>query len=1708
MQFRACNLLDSLRHLSLRMQTQKKSKHIGQRILKGTLKVVLFLLAFIILLFLLILTPPVQRFATTRVETYLEKKLKTKVQIGAISIGLPRKVVLENIYIEDQAKDTLLSGESIKADITLLKLLSSEVEINELTLNNITAKVTRVLPDTAFNFQFIVDAFITEKTAVPDTAAAAPLKLAISKLELDNFRVVYKDVITGNDMFANLKNLRAEIDSIDLTGLHFNVPSLKVDGLVTNIQQTKPLVDGILETPDSSTNAVTATAPVMDLDFGVVDLTNIHVNYGNEVSAFFTQFNIGQLRVDGKDMDLANQSVHLQKIKLANAASVIRLGKKVQAKLVQKEVEQEVKEQVQQPWKIRIDEIEIDNNSLAFDNDNTPAQDYGIDFAHMRGDSLTLHLKNLVMNPDSMAASVTRGSFREKSGFILTALEGDLLYAYNQAYLKNLLIRTPGTELKRNAVLEYASFDALAKNFEQTVFDFDITNSYVQVKDILAFAPQLRFQPAFSNPSDIWHFNLVGNGTMNRLNIESLQFDGFKNTQVDASGVLAGLTNPNEAGGTFTIRRLHTSQSDIASFTGQRLSNAQMNLPETFLVAGTLSGNIANLATNLNLSTSSGNVSMNGRFANLTNPTRARYAATLTTRSLQVGRIIRNNAIGALTTTFTVNGTGFTPEAMNAVFKGAVQNVGYDGYTYRNINLIGSLRQSIFNVTTDIRDPNINLTATASGNMATASSFKLDAFVDSIKTFPLGFTPQPLVFRGKIDADIASANPDNLVANLLVSKALLVANGERIPIDSIQLESGRNANGNFIMVQSDFISARLEGQYQLAELGAIIQHNLQPYFAISPTPVNGKLQPYNFSFRADVANSPFLSAFMPGLQINEPIHAEGTIAEGQGIQASVTSPALVFGPTQITGLSMNVATTNAGLKLTGNVGQLKNGNAFHIYNTQINATALNNIIDFSLGVDDRNNRDKYFIGGVFSQPAAGTYSFRLKPDSLLLNYDRWTVSANNEIKVSPSAIFANQFILQKAGQQLSLQSGTGSGAQPLTLQFTNFQLATLTGFLKSDSLLAGGSLNGAVTFQNLMQQPLFTSNLTISDLSLKQDTIGNINLQVNNTAENRYNINTTLTGRGNDIQVTGSLTPQAKDIAMDIDVAVRSLQLSTMEGALATALYNASGTITGNVAVNGTTAAPDVVGELNFNGAKFNTVFLGGDFTIDNEKLRVTDDGFVFDSFSIRDSANNALTLNGTVLTPNFINYNFDLNVNATNFRALNTQKKNNSIYYGQLYLSTAMHIDGTETSPVIDGTVSINKGTNLSIVVPQAEPGVAQREGVVEFVDMDAPGNDSLFLAYDSLNASALVGFDIAANIEINKEAILNVVIDEANGDFLNVRGEGLLTAGIDQSGKVTLTGSYQMEEGAYELSFNLLRRRFEIEKGSKIVWLGEPTQADLDVTAVYVANTSALDLVQDQISESNTTLRTRYLQKLPFEVHLSLGGELMKPNISFDIILPEGNRSVGKDITEQIDTRLAQIRQEPSELNKQVFALLLMNRFVGENPFQSSAGGGGFNASNLARQSVSKLLTEQLNSLAGNLIGGVELTFDVASTDDYTTGERATRTDLNVGLSKRLLSDRLTVTVGSNFELEGPQRSGGGNQQGGNSMIGNVNVNYLLSKDGRYRLRAYQKNEYQGQVDGYVIETGLGFSITMDYNQFRELFVRRRSRTADGNNSQKKTE
>ena len=1674
----------------------KKSYTLPQKIVRVFVKTIIGVLALFILIILLIQTPPVQNFARKKIQTFLANKLQTRVEIGHLYIGLPKKIVLQNIYLEDRQKDTLLSGGKVKVDIDLFKLFSNEIVINEINLESVTAKVKRMLPDTVFNFQFIVDAFTPAKQPVANADTAA-MKMAIDYVTLDKIRLIYKDVITGNDMDLWLGHFDSRIKTFDPTAMNYNVPTTHIRGVRAKVYQSKPL----MVAEPLAKDAAQAAAPIpINFAFGEMSLEDIEVDYRNDVSAFYTTMRLGDLVVHSNNLDLKNRVIDLQDITLNELNTVIRLGRKEAAKVAVKEIKKEVELEAQNDWRIVVGSIRLNNNSIQLDDDNKPKLRTGMDYAHMKAEQLTLHVNNLLFSKDSAAGEIIKGTVKEKSGFNLKTLETEFLYAHNQAYLHNLLIETPGSVIRRSAELKYPSIAALQSDFGKLQLDIDLDDTRIQVRDILVFAPDLRSQPAFANPNAVWRANGNVTGSIANLNFSPFQLSGLQNTRLDISGNISGLPDINQTRGNLVIRNLQTGRRDIMLLTPRGTIPPNITIPESIRMQGTVKGGVVAMNTNLQINTSLGNASVNGTIQNLMSPSNLEYNVKLGTRNLRLGTILQNEAsFGAFSADLAASGKGVDPKYATAKFNGIIHSAYLNKYNYKNVRLDGSLANQRAVANIDIKDPNIDLTLKGSTDLSSKfPSIHVDAFVDSLKTKPLQLTPQSVYYHGRISADFPVTDPANLQGELLVTESVLVNEGQRITFDSIYIQSGNSDSGHFVRVQSDAVNMLMVGQYNLMQLATVFQDAIQPYFAILPTYKPTVVDPYDFTLKGTIVNHPTLAAFVPDLERLDAVTVDARFSSTNGWEMNLFTPLVIYDVFRLEGVRFNAATRNGAIVFETELAQFNSGTAMHIYQTKFSGSVANNQIDFNLNIKDKIKRDKYQLAGLFKQPQKDNYSITLQQDSLLLNYDRWTVNNDNTIHFGTNGVYARNFILSRNNESLSINSLTPSGSAPVEVKFSNFRIGTILGFIQPDTLLADGSINGNLVLNNLMTQPTFTSDLTVNNLTVRSDTVGDLRMRVNNTIANTYNADVTLTGQGNDLQLAGTYNVRpANNSFFDLNLDIRQLQLKSLEGASMGAYYNGSGYLKGKFVFNGTFKDPNIDGTVSFVDAGFTPAALGSHFTIQNENITViNNEGIRFNTFTVHDSLNNTLVLNGMAYTTNFSNYQFDMTLRANNFQALNTVRTQGALYWGQLFFSTNLRILGTEQQPIIDGSVTVNEDTKLTVVLPQTDVGLVDREGIVEFIDMDSMARDSVFLVYDTLNKSSLVGFDVAANIEINREAELSIIVDAGTGDFIRMRGEGLLTGGIDPSGKITLSGSYEIEEGAYELSFNFLKRKFLLQKGSKIIWTGEPTDAELSITAIYVANTSPLDLVENQLGEAPTTIRNTYRQKLPFEVYLKLNGPMMLPEISFDIVLPEKNYGVANDIVQNVTYRLDQIRQEPSELNKQVFALLLLNRFVDENPFQSSGeGGGGLNAGTLARQSVSKLLTEQLNQLAENLIQGVDINFDLVTTEDYTTGRMQNRTDFNVALSKRLLDDRLTVTVGSNFELEGPQKS---SQNSGSNLAGNIAVDYQLTPDGRYRIRAYRRNEYEAVVEGYVVETGVSFGITLDYNRFKELF-RKRRRPAD---------
>lgn len=1639
-------------------------------LLRKTLRITAWTLGSILALFLLLVVliqvPYIQNLLKDKAVAYLEGKIHTKVRLDRIEIGLPKKVIVEGLYLEDQQRDTLLYGGKIKVDIGLFGLIRSDINIQSVDLEDVTANIHRDAQG-RFNFDYIVEAFASPEPK----KASEPTQIDLGRIHLSRTKLRFDDRFSGNDLYACIGDLQTEIKEFDLQKSVFSAPDINVDGLVVRLKQRQAAAHSDDKAPKSE------NAAPLTLLLDKIELNALDFSFDSDPAAIALAAKWNTLLLKVNELDLHRQTLDLDRLKLDGATAFVRKKKGVPATDTPSTTTADHK------WKITLREIGLADIAFRYDDDNAAPVTNGIDYAHLDLSGLSFDARNITYSSKAIAARVRSLKARERSGLHLRDFRTDVAYATTGIVLSNLYLETNDSTIQNHLAASWPSLSALKAHPEALSVDADLRKTRLAFTDILRFAPQLaRQKPFASYPNGTLYLDTKISGPLADLYIPRLQLSGLGQTRLDASGRVKGLPDASKLALDLNIRDFRLGEKDATKLLPPNALPSSIRLPETFALKGSFKGTLAQFRTRLSLGTSSGNAQINAVLdRRITN--RERYDAQVTLDRFDLGRLLRNDSIGTVTLDLKAKGMSFNPRKATGELKGRVVSAAYKGYTYRNLALSGKANAGKIQIAADMKDPNLTFALAGQGDFGgKAPAVMMRLQVDMADLEKLHLHAGPLKLRGTVDADFPVADPDDLNGRL-VAHHLFVANAtEQFPLDSIRLEAVSTAGRDSISVQSQFLSARLTGKYALTKLPGAIQKSLSRYFPMTATAT--ATDPQSADLEVNLKNDPLLFKLLPQLKNLEPATIKAAFrSETDSITLDVSIPKIVYGNITISGVKATAETTNDGLSYNLLVDNAKSGSVEIPY-TRLQGLATRENITYDLLLRDVKDKDRYRLSGTLRSDGP-RLELWLDPATLQLNYDNWTIPESNRVSFGPGGLFINELRLENKGSVIDAQSTSVAPNAPIQVAFDQFDLRTLTAIIQSKALDVSGTIDGTVDLRDLNGTAQFNSDLEIRQLTLQNKAIGDIILKVDNAAPGTLRGKLRLTGNGNDLQLDGTYTTASGNVMATLDLS--HLEMASVEALSVGNLSDSEGFLSGQIRISGAAASPSLVGELRFNEVGFRTKQLRSKFTGISETIAFDGNAIRLDRFTLHDTDGNELVVDGTVLNDSFKRFGLDLSVNSRHFKLVDSKERDNDLFYGKLYADANLRVKGDSDSPVVNGKIAIADDTDFTVVLPQQDPSIQDREGIVKFVDRDGPDMiDERVTLSDTLGTSSFRGIDASVDIEVNKDATLSLIIDKGNGDYLKLKGEARLTGGIDPSGKTTLTGRYEFTEGAYEMTFNLIRRKFDIKDGSYILWTGEPTSADVNITAVYRAEAAPIDLVENQIANLSPEQRNRYKQRIPFDTQLKMNGQLMKPDITFDIVIPEGNYNVATEVTDAAEAQLARLRQEPSELNKQVFALLLLNRFIGQNPFSSEAG--GTSAESLARQSASKILSQQLNNLAADLISGVEVNFDLESTDDYTTGQLQNRTDLTVGVSKRLLNDRIKVSVGSNFGLEGPQQA---NEQT-NNIAGDVSVDYQLTKDGRYLVRAYRKNQYEVALQGQVVETGVAFIITMDYKKFRELFHR----------------
>jgi len=1637
--------------------------------LKKTLKAIIWIVGIFVLLFIilavLIQFPAIQTRIVQSATSFVSDKTHTRVEIKNVSITFPKTVVLKGLYLEDTQKDTLVYAGEVKVNIALTDLLFSKVDVSSFALDDVTLHVNRTLHDSLYNFNFLLTAF-AEPTKIVKPVAKTPSKwkFNVNHISLNDIRLRFDDEFGGIDVTAYLRDLKLNMNELDLEKSNFKINDLLVEGLQANIRMQESN-DSKQKKPEGKSPKLTANN---------IRISNSTVSYDDLVGKQSVNAVIKEFELKDGTVDLEKQVVSLDRVLLSKS--------KIQYNTVQisapadKTVSSGIP--IKSNWKVTAQHVEMPDNSLGYQVTNKPAIINTFDPNHLNFKFFSLSAKDILYSSDKTKAKVLKFNAIDQNNFILTKFETEFSMDKHSITTKNLHVKTSKSVIEANVNLRFASLESLQKSIPALFMNVDLKNVSISNADILYFNPQLIKQPFFNNNRNITTVKGSLNGHVNNLTGKNLVVTTGTKTILKTDFNITGLPKAETASFNFPNLTVTSGREDIKMMAGSSIPK-NIELPEDMNVQVAFKGKIKAFKTSVGFNSSFGNADLMADIDQNEN-----YIGNLTIANFDMGKLLKDKAMyGPVTLTASINGHGLDKKTVHANLKAEVEQIYLNKYLYHNLKVDGKVTGQEFEGKVNLNDKNAVFDFDGLVNLnPDIESYKFNLNVQGADLQKLNLTKDDLRISLQASADMKGGTLNKLNGKIGVSKIMLAHGAKKYKLDSLFIASVNEPKKSEFNIRSSIIGIMYNGAVSPIALPAMLNNFVNNYFRISDVkPLKGKNEMSDFKLEVELHNHPILSEiflpelkeFIPGLiQVSY-----DSLKNNLNVSASI--PKIVYGTTEMNDLllELNSDSTALNYKLSST----------SITNSQIaldnfmfeGKLAGNKIIANVSSIDDDKNK-KLVIHSEITKDKSN-YILTLDPKEFYLMNNRWDIASDNRIEFANHGFLIHHLFFNHDDNQINIASVHDKFNDDLNIAIRNFSLNDISQIVEKDTSLVAGSVDGNVLLKRVNNSYGIVADAQIKNLMVHDVPIGDVSLKADNATNQKFDIDLKLSGTDNNLTASGTFIPNGGDNSINMKADIQSLSMKTVQAFSFGQISEASGTMTGNFSIRGKTSAPDITGEMVFENVFMKPAQLNNRLELKHETVQLKTDGLYFNNLTMFDSGHHPAVINGSVKMKQFKDFIFALNVNTKDFMLFNTTPKENKEFYGRMIIDSNIDIKGPMSLPIVNAKLKMKKGSNFTFAVPEDKLTTDKGENVIEF-------NDSLKFnpilnkkEIKVVDKSGFSGFDLSSVIEIDKEATLRLLMDPASTDSLVVKGEAALSFTMDRSGKMSLTGAYNLNDGSYLVSLeSVIKKKFAIVSGSTIIWNGDPMDAEININALYTQRAAPIDLVADQMSGFSQTDIGGYKQPYPFLVLLKLRGAILHPQISFEIQLrPEDKGILGGAVNQ----KLTMLNADESALNKQVFALLVLGRFVQENPLQSETGG----TESLVRSTVGSFLSSELNKLSSKVVPGVELNFDIQSYNEYQSGQAQGRTQVGIGIKKQLFKERLSVQVGGNVDVEGAKAQ----QNSASDITSDITVEYKLTKDGRYLLKGFRHNQYEGAIDGQLIETGAGVVFVRDFNKWKDFFL-----------------
>ena len=1399
---------------------------------------------------------------------------------------------------------------------------------------------------------------------------------------------------------------------------------------------------------------------------------------------------ISVLRTKLDIADALDGTIHLENVELNN----------VKANLIQYEGEEKFNfaflvdafktdtiKPDKEPIAIVIDKIDVKNLDFVFWNQNKDHPEktakHVMDYAHLALNNVDFKAQDFYMLGDSIHAKVNALNGKDISGLNLKHLEADALVYSKGVFLDGLKVELNSTSIDADLHMLYNDFTAFQSFVDSVVFDATIRPTDIMLSDIGVFSEIMYKMP------DRIFFEGRFTGPIEHFSVDDLKAEFGKSTVIEGSLSMHPL-NFNDGEHELNIKRLEFTFDDLTNFYIPSATKT-IPLPESLrpLKSGKASlnfkGSYNDFDSEVHLFSGIGNVDLEVSRLKKGNGDNV-FSGRINADRINAGLIANaQKVLGTLDLNADFVACFPKKGDIDLTMKGKAYQAELLGHRINEIVMNGDLKGNRFKGALSVDDQVLGLdfNGLVDFNDKKYPVADFQAVVDHADLKALGLMKNDSIseISTSIVANLKGFDIDDLEGELHLDNTVYRDGRGRYRMNDFDASIlNDNLMQRRINITCDFFNFEMAGQMNFASLIPSL-NEYGDSFVHFPIFEKNRETFQKYALTHDVEQDFIVSLilkdtktlcdlFMPNLKIAKNTTVNGTYtSRSKQLNLTARTKGVEIGKVLVDNVELRHFNNNEfsyGSLSIGRVGWT------NISETDTLSFGLDNLLCFTkMGNDtiatrikwddaDEADHHKALIEMNF-HPHENGGIFNISNADIIINDTLWNVSPNNFVDLTKGRVNISNLTFHHNRQSLQFNGyAPVNEDDTIAVQLRNFDVSNFDVLTESWNIDADGFVSGEALVSSLKTNPMVLADLRIDRLGMNGDMIGDVELEsawdnedksvdleaniFNDTKRMLYAFGSYYTARDND--------------NLDFTAVLDSLRLSTLSPLLSGFVTRVQGYGNGKIAIKGSIQQPDISGKVSITDGGCKIGYLNTFYTF-NPTILVNNKTIAFKNMVLVDTLGNKARVEGEIRHDSFKDFYLDLKLHPKNFLALATTSKDNDTFYGTAVANGLVTIKGPFKDIALGIKAQTQDGTAFTI--PLNRTSTVKDNDFIVFV---TPVADTIEEFSEDETAKKKGNFAIDLDIDATDLAKLKIMLPGDVGT-IDARGNGNVKLSTSTAEALSMYGKYTISSGRFQLSLmNLVTRNFTLKKGGSISWTGSPTDGRINATGVYTikADLADLGLQVDSITSINNTVNVECL------IHLKEA--LLNPTISFGMRLPNASEDVIQTVYSLVDTT------NQTVMANQALSLLVFGKFA-------YAGGSAgaeqtMNLSNLLSTNYQFDITQNMNVGVSYHSGNLD------SFDEY-----------QVALRTELFENRLTIETNV-----GVMSSNNPHADVASNIVGEFDLYYKLSKDGRLQAHFYNHSNYNTNFNSFAIDRrapytqGLGLTYSRSFPTFRDLFRKKK--------------